>query len=89
MSSLTCDAAASATDHNDSLSRAVIEAVADEEEVEPTDIPPLYTAIDPEALDSLFQSPDAGEVTMVGQARFTYHGYEVSVSADGQVTLTE
>lgn len=89
MSSLTCDATTVTTDRDDSLSCAVIDAVAEAEGVDPTEIPPLYTAVDPEALDSLFQSPHAGGAAGVGRVQFAYYGYDVTVSADGQVTLAE
>lgn len=61
---------------------AVIRAVASKEGVDPTDLDvPLYDAVDPSALDSLFQSGFDGHV------RFTYYGYEVSVFDDGRVLL--
>jgi hypothetical protein len=44
---------------------------------------PLYAAVDPEALDSLFDRPtaDAGRVT------FPYHGYEVTVHGEDRVRV--
>lgn len=63
-------------------SMAVIRAVASEEDVDPTDLDvPLYDAVDPGALDSLFESGFDGHV------RFTYYGYEVSVFDGGRVAL--
>lgn len=67
------------------LSQAVVEAVAGAEAVDPLDLEvPLYEAVDPDALDALFQSQDT---TVEGNVRFRYYGYEVAVSGDGHVSL--
>lgn len=69
-------------------SQAVVRAVADEAGVDQTDLPPLFHAIDPDALDALFRAggrPATRRTT--GAVRFSYHGYEVSVEADGSVSL--
>ncbi|WP_262179813.1 HalOD1 output domain-containing protein [Haloarcula laminariae] len=42
---------------------------------------PLYTAIDPDALDSLFADESAGTVT------FDYHDYTVTAHSTGRVVL--
>lgn len=68
-------------------SRAVVEAVADEEGVEPTELsPPLFTAIDPDVLDSIFLGPDEGTDT-TGRVVFEYLGYEVTVRPTGAVEV--
>jgi hypothetical protein len=64
----------------------VIEAVAKEMDVDPTELPEqLHEVINPDSLDSLFEggNPRGGTVT------FTYCGYTVTVNADGDVTLEE
>ncbi|MFC7133644.1 MULTISPECIES: HalOD1 output domain-containing protein [Salinibaculum] len=67
---------------NASLSRSVIEAVAAREGVPATELPePLARAVDPDALDSLFNHS-------AGHVLFTYEGYEVCVSSTGDVSLT-
>lgn len=66
---------------NSSLSQAIIEAVAEEEAVDPLKLDPLYDVIDPDALDDLFQSESICRVL------FEYNGYEVEVTAGGNVTL--
>lgn len=59
---------------SESRSTKIIEAIADLEGVDPTELrEPLYGAIDPEALDVLVGS---GDVSVT----FTYHGYEVTVA---------
>ena len=63
------------------ISGAVVEAVAAEEGVTPSQLSkPLYSVIDSYALDALFRST-SGSVT------FTYYGYEVTVDATDQIEL--
>jgi hypothetical protein len=65
-----------------SLSALVTETVAAREGRSPAELSePLYAAIDPDALDSLFQNSS-------GQVVFTYHGYEVTVTSGGDVSVT-
>jgi hypothetical protein len=69
------------------FSTAVVEAVAERVGVEPTDLdPPLFRAVDPDALDELLSSlatDDSGTVS------FSYRGFDVAVDCDGTVTLEE
>jgi hypothetical protein len=67
--------------HPEPLSRAVVEAVAARDGIDPVDVEtPLYEVVDPDALDALFDGR-AGEVT------FEYSGYRVTVTESGEVTL--
>ena len=69
-----------------SLSTAVIEAVAEEMDTEPEELPePLYEAIGPDALDALFRGQNSSD----GVVMFAYCGYTVTVTADGDVSLEE
>lgn len=65
------------------MSETVIEAVADAVGTDPLNLtPPLYEAIDPDALDQLFAgTPPVGKVV------FNYNGCEVSVFPDGYVSV--
>lgn len=65
---------------DDSPSQAVIAAVAAAEGVDPLDLPPLFEAVDTEALDRVL----AGDV---GQVRVDYHDYRVTVDQRGVVDL--
>ncbi|WP_255197061.1 HalOD1 output domain-containing protein [Halorarius litoreus] len=48
-------------------------------------ITPLYSAIDPDALDALF-TPDAPDRALPsGTVTFPYHGYAVTVRSDGTI----
>lgn len=69
----------------DSIATAIVETVATEEGVDPVDLDvPLYSAIDPDALDRLFRSAPAG-TDIDGRVTFTYAGYGVTVHATGAV----
>ena len=71
--------------HNDSISLTVIEALADELDADPVDLEPLYHAVDPEALDQLFQESATGNVRI----QFAYAGHTVEVRGDGSVLVDE
>lgn len=70
-----------------SVSRTVVEAVAEAEGVDPLEITSsLYEVIDPDALDRIFDAtPTAGR--MEGRVTFRYSGYEVTVCGDGYVSV--
>ena len=74
-------------------SERVVAAVASREGVGPTELPPLYGAIDPDALDDLVG--DLGDVdgsrngTPGLEIEFTYHGYDATVTAGDRVRLVE
>lgn len=65
---------------------AVVTAVADRTGQEPTELPPLADAVDPDALNALFAAGDGGTVRRVA---FEYCGYTVVVRGDGAVELRE
>ncbi|ELY38289.1 HalOD1 output domain-containing protein [Natronorubrum tibetense] len=72
--------------------QAVIEAVAAREGVDVTDVEPpayepLYTVVDPAALDRLFLTPSGARSNAC--VTFEYEGYEVAVYGDGHVDVTE
>lgn len=76
---------ASANPSTEPVSTTVITAIADTKDVDPTELPPLYYAIDPDALDQVFQSHvQSGPV----QVQFTFAGCDVTVTSDSQVTVT-
>ncbi|MDG5817586.1 HalOD1 output domain-containing protein [Natronococcus sp. A-GB7] len=78
-------------DPEQSLSEAVLEAVAVATDVDQLaladEFDPLYHAIDPSALDSLFRERCEAD-RAVGSVTFEYAGFLVSVDRTGQVTLT-
>jgi len=61
----------------------IIDLISDAEGEAPTELaPPLYDAIDPEALDDLTESMDPE-----GTIAFEYCGHEVRVDGNGKVSI--
>lgn len=73
---------ASVFESADRVSLRLIEQVADVENRDSRDLPPLGQAIDLEALDTLIES---GSSTLT--VTFTVHGYDVIVTGNGSVVL--
>lgn len=59
----------------------VTRRVAEEKNVDALDLPPLFDAVDPDALNALIATMGEGEVT------FDYAGRTVTVAADGTVRV--
>jgi hypothetical protein len=72
---------------DDSISRQVIDAVADAKGVDPLDLPPLYDRVDPDALDSFF--PADGASAPVASLRFEVAGCEVLVRRRDDVVVVQ
>ena len=69
------------------LSMVVIEAIADREGVDPVDLDtPLYDAIDLDALDAL--SADVAGTSAL-EISFQYEGYDVTVTGDREVRISD
>ena len=66
----------------------VVEAVAQKEGVLPTELcPPLFSVVDPEALDALVQ-PDADSNTGQIEIEFTYLDYVVQVRTGPEMSIS-
>ena len=81
-------------DEVSSISFQVITAVADREGIDPVELEPpeydaLYDVVNPEALDSLFASRENGTDRASGRVEFTFCGYDVVVTGDGEVELSD
>lgn len=72
----------------DSISQQVVEAVATFREIESTDLDPLYSVIDPDALNDLF-APTRGDRSLKGEVTFLYEGLAVSVNGAGTIRLCD
>ena len=70
-----------------SLSTTVVTAVAKAADAEPTDLPPLYEYIDPDALDKLLGGGLGQAGGHDGYLTFTYADYSVTVHADGEIVV--
>ena len=72
-----------------SVSLKVVEKVADREGTDPAELhPPLHTAVNTEALDSLFRSTSSGARTN-GMIEFEYQGYKIRIDGSGEVQIGE
>jgi hypothetical protein len=69
-------------------SATIAEAVARVSGDDPTDLPPLYEVLDPDALEALLMSGVRnGEANVT--VTFTFAGYDVSVRDSGDVFVDE
>ncbi|MFB6185098.1 MAG: HalOD1 output domain-containing protein [Haloarculaceae archaeon] len=67
---------------NETTSTRVVQAVAEAKEVDPTDLPPLYDVVSPDALDALFDPPDGERRPSEYEFRFAYAGRNVVIRND-------
>jgi Flp pilus assembly CpaF family ATPase len=75
------------TGMSDSLTQRIITTVAEEKGQSIDELEPLYNAINPEALESLFASRVDGSSRPDGEVSFQYAGYWVTVSSEGAVEI--
>ena len=66
---------------NDAILHRVLGAVAEKEACEPLELPPLYDAVDPDALGQVLRGTGVTEIS------FPYHGHDVSIGNDGRVRV--
>lgn len=66
---------------------AVAEAVAAAAGMDPVDIPPLHSIVDPDALDILFAPTSVGDVRPGGSTTFDFEGYRVTVRSHGTIEI--
>ncbi|MDG5776531.1 HalOD1 output domain-containing protein [Haloarculaceae archaeon H-GB2-1] len=67
-------------------STAVVLAVAEHVGADPMEMEPLAHAIDPDALDELFEGARGTQLDQ-GSVTFNYVGHEVTVDADGSISI--
>lgn len=65
------------------VSERVIQKVATASGTDALELPPLWDAIEPDALDALVEEMADGEVS------FAYAGYDVTVASDATISLRE
>lgn len=68
---------------------AVVEAMAAVEGADPTDLRPIYDAIDPQGLDRICTESVPPEREGSRTVEFTYHGYRVRVESTGAIEIRE
>lgn len=65
----------------DEVCERIVNGVAALEETDPMELPPLFDAVDPEALTALFSTTPSG-TRRSGTVAFTYAGHGVRVEFD-------
>ncbi|MBX0325281.1 hypothetical protein EGH21_19840 [Halomicroarcula sp. F13] len=71
----------------DTVSRAIVQHVAEVADKDLTELPPLYETIDPDALDTLLDSLDEDNSSF--SLEFTYAGQQISIKIDETVGCSE
>lgn len=66
------------------VSTTVLQAVAEQEDVDPIDLPTLHDIIDPDALDALFCGRPTGQTEMIS---FSFAGYRITVVGHDRIIL--
>lgn len=61
----------------------IIAGVAERADEDPMDLPPLYEAVDPDAIDTIVRDGRSVQVT------FEYAGYEITVAGPNDVAIHE
>ncbi len=71
-----------------SPSEVIIDALASAADVDPTELPPLYDFVDPDALDRLFDG-HRGAADADATLSFTAETWNVFVCADGRIRVCD
>ena len=71
------------------LSERVVRKLSEVKGVDEERIEPLYNSVDPDALDAIFRDLSDGPERVGGRVEFTHEGCDVTVRADGGVSVDE
>lgn len=71
----------------DSATETIVMTVAGHAEVGPNALDPLYSVVDPEALDRIIRSVAARSTPGNAEIIFRYQGYTVSVHSHGVIEI--
>ena len=66
----------------------IVERVAAKADVDPFDLSPLASVIDPDALEKLLSKADRDDAAEL-EIEFLYEGYAVSVASDGTISVED
>ncbi|SDR11095.1 HalOD1 output domain-containing protein [Natronobacterium texcoconense] len=72
---------------SDGVCERIVMAVATLENTEPMELPPLFEAVDPDALTSAFATTESG-TERTGRIEFPYAGHHVTVEFGEQSIVT-
>jgi len=70
--------------HSGGPSTALISTLSEVLEDNILDVPPLYSAVDPDSLDQLFAPTRTPPTRLDGSVKFEYQGYQVVINANGR-----
>lgn len=73
----------------ESVTLEVVGAIADITGVDPSEIEPVATEVDPDSIDALFAPRDNGDRRNRGHVRFPVDGHDVTVYAHGEIVVHE
>lgn len=76
------------TDDTVPVSQRVVEEVAAVTGTDPLEIEPLYTRVDPDCLESIFDDTSIPERRSQGHLTFPLDGCRVVIHADGEIEVT-
>lgn len=68
---------------HEAVADQILSKVADAEDCGKLDLPPLFEAVDPDALETLVEHDTSFKLS------FTYYGYEVAFENPGGIDVTE
>lgn len=71
------------------MTRAIVAAVADVTGREPNSLEPLYHTVDSDALDTLLSSNGSDDDVFPLRVAFRYAGCNVEVASDGEVEVSD
>ncbi|APE95082.1 HalOD1 output domain-containing protein [Halodesulfurarchaeum formicicum] len=74
-------------EENKPVSMAVVQAVSTVKGAKPWSIPPLAEALDPDALDALFETGAGGTPQGADQISFDFANFRVSIDNGKRLTL--
>lgn len=66
----------------------IVDALAAAMEIEPTELPPLFEIVDPDAIDTLFSNTES-ETDAAAMLSFNYRTWNVFVNADGRIRVCD
>ena len=72
---------------SDQPSSAIVIAISEVTGTDPIDLEPLYNVVNPDSLNSLFDSTAPSRLD--GSVSFEYCGYQVTIKADGRGFISE
>lgn len=73
--------------HTRPATEAVIDAIATASGSDPLELTPLYSVVDPDALEALFTPTVASSSQIEGSVTFTLDGHHVTVHSYGIITV--